>query len=176
MDMSDFHELFTPRLHLRRPVEADAAAIIAIAGDWEVARRLGRMPHPYARADYDYFLAHIVPNEYTWAMVLKETGELIGMTGLLPFPDTSSAELGYYLGRAHWDRGYATEAGRAVVRFGFERPGCRKLTSRFHADNPASGRVLAKLGFQPIGISDHPCLAERKVKPSVEMELRALPG
>jgi RimJ/RimL family protein N-acetyltransferase len=171
VDTSIFEELFTKRLHLRRPVEADAAAVIAIAGDWEVARRLARMPHPYGRPDFDHFLAHIVPVEHTWCIVLRDTDELIGMTGLSPQGESSSAELGYYLGRPHWDLGFATEAGEAVVRFGFERLGCRKLVSRFHADNPASGRVLSKLGFEPIGVSNHSCLAEGKLKPTVDMEL-----
>jgi RimJ/RimL family protein N-acetyltransferase len=48
---------------------------------------------------------------------------------------------------------------------------CAKLTSRYHADNPASGKVLAKLGFRPIGVSSHLCLAEGKDKASIEVEL-----
>jgi RimJ/RimL family protein N-acetyltransferase len=59
--------LDTARLHLRPPVEQDAAAIIAIAGDWEVARRLGRVSHPYTDADVRFFLDYVVPSEPTWA-------------------------------------------------------------------------------------------------------------
>lgn len=169
--MSDSEELFTNRLHLRRPVETDAAAVVAIVGDWEVARRLGRVPHPYHRSDFDEFLQHVVPNEPTWAIVLRHTNELIGMTGLLPHAEGLSAELGYYLGRPYWSCGFATEAGQSVVRFGLDRMRCAKLTSRYHADNPASGKVLAKLGFKAIGTSNYPCLAEGRNKPSVEMEL-----
>ena len=57
----------TARLHLRPPVEQDAAAIISIAGDWEVARRLARVLHPYTDTDVRFFLDHVVPNEPTWA-------------------------------------------------------------------------------------------------------------
>lgn len=167
----DSEELLTPRLHLRRPVESDAAATIAIVGDFEVARRLGRVPHPYHQSHFDEFLAHIVPHEQTWAIVLRETNELVGMTSLIPHREHSSAELGYYLGRPYWGRGLATEAGQAIVRFGFERMACAMLTSRYHADNPASGKVLTKLGFEPVGSSNHPCLAEGKDKPSIEMQL-----
>jgi RimJ/RimL family protein N-acetyltransferase len=168
--MADGDELFTPRLHLRRPLETDAAAVIAIVGDWEVARRLGRVPHPYHPSDFDDFLKHVVPKERTWAIVLRGTNELIGMTGLSPQSDGGSAELGYYLGRRYWGRGFATEAGQALVRFAVDRMGCAKLTSRYHADNPASGKVLAKLGFKPVGTSLQPCLAAGEDKACVEMQ------
>jgi RimJ/RimL family protein N-acetyltransferase len=171
MPSGDSDELFTDRLHLRRPVETDAAATLAIVGDWEVARRLGRVPHPYEQSHFDDFLEQVVPKEPTWAIVLRQTDELMGMTSLVPHAKHSSAELGYYLGRAYWGRGFATEAGRAVVRFGLERMRCARLTSRYHADNPASGHVLAKLGFRPIGTSNHLCIAEGKHKPSIELEL-----
>ncbi len=169
--MFDTEDLFTLRLHLRRPRESDAAATIAIVGDFEVVRRLGRVPHPYHQSDFEQFLEHVVPNEPTWAIVLRQTDELIGMTGLLPHSEQPSAELGYYLGRSYWGNGFATEAGQAIVRFGFERLGCAKLTSRYHTDNPASGKVLAKLGFEPVGSSTHHCLAEGKDKASIELEL-----
>jgi RimJ/RimL family protein N-acetyltransferase len=169
--MSASEEILTQRLRLRRPRERDAAATIAIVGDFEVARRLGRVPHPYHQSDFDQFLEHVVPNEPTWAIVLRQTNELIGMTSLVPQREQTSAELGYYLGRTFWGSGLATEAGQAIVRFGFERLGCGKLISRYHADNPASGKVLAKLGFEPVGSSHHHCLAEGKDKPSIELEL-----
>ncbi len=74
------------------------------------------------------------------------------------------------MGRCHWGQGFATEAAEAVVRMGFQAQGYERLTSRYHADNPASGRVLIKLGFKPVGLSNHPCLAEGKDKPSSEMQ------
>jgi len=163
-------ELFTKRLHLRRPVAADALAVIAIVSDWEVARRLARVPHPYTQDDFRVFIERVVPSESTWAMVMRSSDELVGVIGLVPPREGRSAELGYYVGRAHWNHGLATEAAQAVVRFGFETMGYAKLASRYHADNPASGRVLAKLGFKPIGVSNHPCLAEGKDKPSIEVE------
>jgi RimJ/RimL family protein N-acetyltransferase len=162
--------LDTARLHLRQPVEQDAEAIIAIAGDWEVARRLARVPHPYTDADLRFFFAHVVPNEPTWAILWRETRELIGMIGLAPSPDGRSAELGYYIARGHWGRGAATEAALAITRAGFESFGYLKLTAGYHADNPASGRVLTKLGFTVAGLSSRPCLAEGRNKPSVEVE------
>ena len=162
--------LDTTRLHLRAPVEQDSDAIISIAGDWEVARRLARVPHPYTRADVRFFFDHVMPNEPTWAIVWRQTSRLIGMIGLVPTQDGRGAELGYYIARDHWGRGIATEAALAVSRFGFESFGYLKLTSGYHTDNPASGRVLAKLGFTIVGTSNRPCLAEGRDKSTVEVE------
>lgn len=162
--------LETARLALRQPTETDAAAIVAIAGDWEIARRLSRVPHPYTDADLRFFFDHVVPNEPTWAIVWRQSDRVIGMVGLSPAPDGASAELGYYIGRDHWGRGAATEAAQAIARVGIETFGYRKLTSGYYEDNPASGRVLAKLGFTVVGTSSRPCLAEGKDKPSVEVE------
>jgi ribosomal-protein-alanine N-acetyltransferase len=162
--------LETARLHLRQPAERDAAAIMAIAGDWEIARRLSRVPHPYTDADARFFFDQVVPNEPTWAIVWRQSGRVIGMIGLSPAPDGGSAEIGYYVARDHWGRGFATEAAQAIARVGIETFGYQKLTSGYYADNPASGRVLAKLGFTVVGASSRPCLAEGKDKASVEVE------
>jgi RimJ/RimL family protein N-acetyltransferase len=171
VDVGDGEELFTERLYLRPPVAADAAAVIAICGDWEVARRLSRVPHPYAHSDFRFFLEQVVVMEPTWAIVLKETNALVGNIGLAPHQDGQSAGVGYYISRAHWSQGLATEAGQAVVRLGTEDIGYSRLTAGYHTDNPASGRVLAKLGFKPIGVSNRMCVAEGKDKPAIDVEL-----
>ena len=95
---------------------------------------------------------------------------IIAIAGDCPHGENRSAELGYYVARPHWGQGIATEAARAVVRLGLDSMGCTTLTSRYHADNPASGRVLEKLGFRFIGRSHHPCLAEGRDKPCIEVE------
>jgi len=162
--------LDTARLHLRQPVEQDAEAIVAICSDWEVVRRLGRLPHPYTNDDVRFFFNHVVANEPTWAILWRESSRLIGIVGLAPAAGGSSAELGYYIARDHWGHGVATEAAQAIVEVGFKSFEYCKLTSCYHMDNPASGRVLAKLGFTIVGTSSRPCLAEGKDKPSVEVE------
>ncbi len=163
--------LSTTRLYLRQPTEQDAEAISAIAGDWEVARRLGRMPHPYADTDYRFFLDHVVPNEPTWVILWRQTESIIGVIGLKPDADGESAELGYYIARNCWGRGVATEAARAVVHAAIRSLGYCRLKSGYHMDNPASGGVLMKVGFTVVGTSNRPCLAEGRDKPSVEVEL-----
>jgi RimJ/RimL family protein N-acetyltransferase len=156
---------------LRQPIEQDAEAISAIAGDWAVARRLGRMPHPYTDTHYRFFLDHVVPNEPTWVILWRQTESIIGVIGLKPDADGKSAELGYYIARNCWGRGVATEAARAVVHAGVSSLGYRRLKSGYHMDNPASGRVLTKVGFTVVGTSNRYCLAEGWDKPSVEVAL-----
>ena len=162
--------LETARLQLRQPVEKDADAIIAICSDWEVARRLGRIPHPYLDEHVRFFFNHVVPNAPTWAILWRETLVLIGVVGLAPAPDGQSAELGYYIARDHWGQGIVTEAARSVLEAGFMSYRYRKLTSGYFADNPNSGRVLEKLGFTITGVSKRPCVAEGEEKDSVEVE------
>jgi RimJ/RimL family protein N-acetyltransferase len=173
VSVGDGEELLTRRLYLRPPAAVDAAAIVAIVADWEVARRLSRVPHPYTHADYRVFLEQVVVMEPTWAIFRREVNQLVGVIGLSPHRDGQSAELGYYIGRPHWGLGLATEAGEAIVRLAIEDFGYARLTSGYHADNPASGRVLAKLGFKPAGHSQRPCLAEGRDKPSIIVELLA---
>jgi [ribosomal protein S5]-alanine N-acetyltransferase len=165
--------LKTGRLLLRQPDAGDIGPIIAIAGDWEVARRLGRVPHPYREKDALFLLETVVPKEWVWAMICLETGELVGMVGLSPGPGHETAELGYYVARRSWGIGIATEAAMRVVDYGFDKLGLRRLTSGYFADNPASGRVLSKLGFVEIGRATRPCLATGSILPSIEMRLEA---
>lgn len=105
-------------------------------------------------------------------VVLRGTSELIGVIGLALHGESQSAELGFYFGRQCWGQGFATEAGQAFVRAALDVTAYARLTSGYYADNPASGRVLTKLGFKLIGYSSRPCLAEGRDKPSIEMELR----
>jgi RimJ/RimL family protein N-acetyltransferase len=164
--------LVTPRLVLRRPVEADMSSIVELANDWDVVRRLGRLPYPYTLADARYFLEQVVSQELSWSITSADRGALLGVVGLSPEPKGNAAELGYWLGRRYWGKGIATEAGRAVVETAFQALGFDFLTSGYFVDNPASGRVLSKLGFVETGAGQRSCLALGSMLPSVELELR----
>jgi RimJ/RimL family protein N-acetyltransferase len=154
------------------PIERDIHAIIAIAGDWEIASRLARMPHPYSDADAHFFLNTIAPAELVWLIVERSSSLVIGCIGLAHDDDTTeTVELGYYVAREHWGRGIATEAASVVLAFGIGLVGRSRITSGHFADNPASGRVLEKLGFRQEGLSERPCLAVGGLKPSIEMRL-----
>lgn len=164
-------ELATDRRLLRTPLGSDVPAIVAMVGNWDVARRLSRVPHPYGVADARFFLREIVPVEWVWAITLPDDEKLIGMIGLTPNKDACSAELGYWLSPQQWGRGIVTEAATKVVTFAFEALGLAYVTSGFFADNPASGRVLEKLGFVETGRTMLPCLASGADVPAKRMRL-----
>lgn len=164
-------DLATERLSLRRPNDRDVDAIVGVVGDWEVARRLARVPHPYGPADARFFLDHVVPAEWVWAVTLRGSDTLLGAIGLTPEEGADAAELGYWLSPTHWGSGITTEAARAVVAFGFDSLGLPVLTSGYFEDNPPSGRVLRKLGFVETGRVMRPCLATGGEVPSIRMEL-----
>ena len=170
--LADRPILHTDRLLLRRPDERDIPAIVDIAGDWEVARRLARMPHPYTISNARFFLGVVVPSELVWSIVWHASVRVLGIIGLAPKEGSPpTAELGYYVAQAEWGKGIATKAGAQVVAFGAELFGRQQLTSGYFADNPASGRVLEKLGFKPVGTADRPCLTEGNFKPTIEMRI-----
>lgn len=139
--------LRTERLFLRPFRDDDADGFQSLAGHWEVARMTSDIRHPLTAEDARQWLTPS-PGEVRLAIELE--GRLIGGTGYFE-RDHGAMELGFWLGRDWWGRGFATEAARAVLRYGFEHGDVERFTSAHFIDNPASGRVLAKLGFEPIG-------------------------
>jgi RimJ/RimL family protein N-acetyltransferase len=142
--------LKTERLVLRALCQRDLPAIVQLAGDRRVAENTARIPHPYTAADAEELLASINQKGSETVFALELDGALIGMSGL--DPRTDGAELGYWLGVPFWGRGYATEAVRAVIDYGFGALGYEVLHSGARVSNPASRRVLEKCGFQWSGV------------------------
>lgn len=164
--------LHTPRCVLRQPDAGDIPALVDILGDWEVASRLARIPYPYTADHARFFVEQIALAELAWAIVERASNDLIGVAGLAPYtPEPGTLELGYYLGRPHWGCGFATEASAVVIAYGAGLVGQRALRAGYFADNPASGRVLEKLGFVATGTAQRDCLTTGEVKASVEMRL-----
>lgn len=164
-------QLVVDGLLLRRPNGGDVEAIVDVVGNWEVARHLARVPHPYGDADARFFLESIVPNEWAWAITLDGADRLIGVVGLTPEPGADTAELGYWLSESYWGQGIMTKAARAVVAFGFDQLKLPYIKSGYFMSNPASGKVLRKLGFVETGRATRPCLAMKQDVPSIEMRL-----
>jgi RimJ/RimL family protein N-acetyltransferase len=142
--------LKTERLVLRALCQRDVPVIVQLAGDRRVAENTARIPHPYTAADAEGLLASINQKRSETVFALELDGALIGMSGL--DPRTNGAELGYWLGVPFWGRGYATEAVRAVIDYGFGALGYEVLHSGARVSNPASRRVLEKCGFQWSGV------------------------
>lgn len=146
----------TERLQLRLLSLGDALAVERLAGDWEIAKSTLRIPHPYPpEAALDFILEQEAVfaegHGVTFAITDAASGEFYGCIGLGYDAPNHRAELGYWLGVPYWGRGYATEAARKVVDFGFDYFRLNRIYSRHFVFNPASGRVLEKIGFQREG-------------------------
>lgn len=171
-------EMTTARLALRVPSKFDRIAIAAICGEAEVAHRLSYVPHPYTLADADFFLEHVVPAQWVWAISLQDEDALIGVIGLSPIASEQndrilSADIGYWLAPTHWGRGIVSEAVAAVLGYGFTALKLQRMIAGPFVDNAASIRLLEKLGFTANGAGTRPCLAAGNPMPSVEMVLMA---
>ena len=143
----------TQRLLLRPGWREDARALHAAVCDEGIVRNLARAPWPYALADAEDFLARERgPYEVSNLIFLRGDGPptLVGSIGFAP-TEEGGIEFGYWISRAHWGRGIATEAGRAMIAHARDGLRLRRLEAGHFIDNPASGRVLAKLGFTPTG-------------------------
>ena len=149
--------LETPRLILRPLTRKDAKDIFSFASDPEVARYVLWEPHrsiaetkAYIRYMLDLYRRGLPAS---WAVTLRESGRVIGTMGFMWFSEAnSSAEVGYSLSRSEWNRGFATEALRAVIDSAFASLSLNRLEAQHDTRNPASGRVMEKCGMYKEGV------------------------
>ena len=140
----------TPRLLLRPGWIQDAPAVFELIRDEAIVRNLSTPPWPYRLADAEAFLSAERHSGEPVMLIFRRTQgapELVGSIGFGRDPN-GQMELGYWIGRAFWGRGYATEAGRAAIAMARDSFRLTKLKAGHFVDNPASGRVLEKLGFR----------------------------
>lgn len=145
--------LETERLILRAPRLGDAKVLAALANDKRIAENTRRIPHPYKRSDADDFISAVnVPGpdgEVAFMITLRD-GPVIGACGIAM--QDGAPDVGYWLGVKYWNKGYATEATRAVIDFAFTELGHDSLSAGARVTNPASRRILEKCGFQWTGV------------------------
>ena len=153
----------TDRLLLRPGWIEDAAAVQrAISSDPAIARNTARIPWPYTLDDAETYLQSQQAAERSWSLLVfartSAAPRLIGGVGL--HRDDGGHELGYWIARPYWGLGFATEAAAGLLRAGRESLKLGRIHSGHFVDNPASGRVLRKLGFRPAGrVVKRPCVA-----------------
>lgn len=156
IDRSSIPDLHSARLRLRAFAAGDAADVRRLAGAFEIADTTQTVPHPYPEGAAERWIADLAPawaagTGIAWAITARAGGNLIGAIGLRLTPEHASAELGYWVGVPFWNRGYATEAAAAVLAFGFGPLRLNRIQARHLVRNPASGRVMAKLGMRHEG-------------------------
>jgi RimJ/RimL family protein N-acetyltransferase len=150
--------LETPRLVLRPFALSDAPEVERLAGERAIADTTINIPHPYppgAAAEWieSHAPAYRAGTLHSFAVVERESGNLVGAVGLVVKAAHRRAELGYWIGVAWWNRGYATEAARAALRYAFETLGLNRVQATHFLRNQASGRVMRKLGMTHEGCS-----------------------
>jgi ribosomal-protein-alanine N-acetyltransferase len=146
-------EIRTERLLLRPFALADAPIVQRLAGDREIAATTLNIPHPYedgmAEEWIDSHPERFAKGEgVTFAVVRWPADTLIGAIGLGISGQHQHAELGYWIGKPYWNDGYCTEAAGAVLRYGFAELGLNRIYAQHMGRNPASGRVMEKVGMQ----------------------------
>lgn len=147
----------TARLRLRPFAAVDAGDVVALASDWEVARFLLHVPHPYPPelagswigTHAETWLAGGGP---TWAITRAADGALVGTVSLRWTARHARAELGYWLGRAHWGQGFGVEAARAAVAWGFTHLDLHRVHAQHLGGNDRSARVLRAAGLRFEGV------------------------
>ena len=143
----------TPRLLLRPGFPEDAPALAAAIADEAIARNLANVPWPYRMRDAEAFLASPRDPVLPSLLIFERSNgapRLVGACGLGRRP-SGAVEMGYWIARAYWSRGFATEACVALVDIA-RTLGLPSLEGSHFLDNPASARVLEKLGFEPRGL------------------------
>jgi len=143
--------LRTPRLTLRPLREDDADAIVAGVGNYDVSKWLAVVPYPYGRKDALSFIDRIVREKrIVWGICDAE-----GLRGVIGI----EAELGYWLSRPVWGRGYAFEAAVAACTHWFSKPGAGDMAAGFFFGNDRSETILTRLGFRETGTGMRDALA-----------------
>ncbi len=146
----------TPRLRLRAVAGDDAQALFRVAGDEPVSEFLAWQPHRSLEETTAFIAAILAGYErggcFRFGIALKESDQLIGLLNLKPVFSQDRINLGYWLGRHHWNMGYATEAVKAAITFSFDVLQANRVEAEHFIENPASGRVMEKAGLRYEGL------------------------
>lgn len=152
----EFLKLYTPRLTLK-PIGADRAEALAqLISSREFSDNTSSIPYPYTLQDAKNYLrlqaeGYRSGNDIMLGIFESQTGVLVGNIGLHLKREHQRAELGYIVGKAFWNSGFGTEAASAVMDYGFSQLNLRKITAKHYEHNPASGRIMQKLGMTKEG-------------------------
>lgn len=157
-------EIITERLCLRPWRDADAKSLYFYAKDPEVGPAAGWPSHDSEQTSLAT-IRSVLNGPECYAITEKENGTAIGAVELILYPHSHLAEngreceLGYWLGKPFWGRGYMPEASRALLKRGFEELGMDRIWCAYYAGNDKSRRVQEKLGFVPVRTEKHVYLA-----------------
>ena len=146
--------LETKRLLLRPLCDSDTASLSKIANDWDIAKFLSSMPHPFTLEAAKSFIessnsAYLDNENIVFAITKRASKKLIGIIELDLNIKDNHATASYWIGKDYWGKGYTTEALEELVRFGFKELNLHRIASHHFHNNPASGKVMQKVGLKP---------------------------
>ncbi len=149
--------LSTTRLRLRPFQLADEQDVFRICSEKEIAANTRTIPHPYPRALAAHWLKQhpelwLQGKSAIFAICTRSDSRLVGAIGLEINERDQNAELGYYIDKLCWGRGYGTESAAEVLRFGFDELALHRIHAHHMTTNPASGRIMQKIGMQREGL------------------------
>jgi [ribosomal protein S5]-alanine N-acetyltransferase len=152
-----FPSLQTDRLLLRRFGRGDAPIVAELANDREVALNTLLIPYPYSIEDALHWIARQEElrgsgETFEFAITRRDDSVLLGAVGLVLSDEKRRGEIGFWIGRRYWGKGYCTEAAHALLKLGFEQLGVQRIFAYHFARNAASRAVLQKLGMQHEGV------------------------
>jgi RimJ/RimL family protein N-acetyltransferase len=165
----------TERLVLRPLRDDDAMQIVSALDDFDICRNLARVPWPYHRSDALEFLEFVAGcdqrSRFSAICKHEKTDTLIGIISYEWSDAKQNAELGYWLSQPHWGKGLMTEAAATMVNHAFIENRHEILVSCFHDDNPVSGKILSRVGFERVGACSNFSKAHGKEVPVTNMRL-----
>ncbi|WP_371817508.1 GNAT family N-acetyltransferase [Virgibacillus sp. MSJ-26] len=148
--------LETDRLILRPFGMDDATRVQELAGNEDVAKTTLGIPHPYpidaAESWIESHLRMVKNGTFPFAMVLKSESILVGTMTIRVNKPHKKGELAYWVGKAYWGNGYATEAAAEIVRHSFEDLNLNRVWARAMSKNPASVKVMKNIGMKKEGV------------------------
>jgi ribosomal-protein-alanine N-acetyltransferase len=152
--MTEYPSLETTRLILRSFILEDAPEVQKLAGNKEIASTTLHIPHPYENGMAEEWISkhqeeYEKGEQITFAIVHRDEKYLIGAIGLSGFSEEhETAEVGYWIGKPYWNQGFCTEATAAVLKYAFNELKLNRVHARHFKRNPASGRVMQKVGMK----------------------------
>jgi len=150
--MEVFPELNTIKLKLRKISIVDIPSLLKYGNNKKIADNVLNIPHPYGEPDAVFRISYVYQGfknktRYVFAVIFKETEELIGEISLHLDNSGNIAQLAYWMGEPFWNKGLATEATEAIIKFGFENLNLDTIYAECKAENKASQKVLLNNGM-----------------------------
>jgi RimJ/RimL family protein N-acetyltransferase len=157
----------TERLTLRMFEKSDAETVTKLCNNYNIYKNTLYIPYPYSiDCALSWIENHLgnfnADKSYEFAITDKGSGKLYGAIALSNNQHSNNGEIAYWIGEEFWGNGYATEASKAILEFAFNVKQYHKVYARHFASNPASGKVLQKLGMLKEGVLiDHAMKEDR---------------